>query len=63
MTLREYLDQQEMRATAFAKLIGVSDATISRILAGTQYPSLATALAIEKVTKGKIKPGDWRRAA
>jgi len=56
--LKDWLDDRGMRQNFFAKRIGVDDATLSKIMKGTN-PSLKTASKIEEQTKGEIAASGW----
>jgi plasmid maintenance system antidote protein VapI len=53
MKLREYIDKYGINISAFARKIGVSRGTLTRILAGKPL-TLEVALKIEKGTEGKV---------
>jgi DNA-binding XRE family transcriptional regulator len=53
--LRTYLEETGTRQSDFADLIGVTQATVSKIAEGGLTPSLKVAAAIEAATKGKVK--------
>ena len=59
MQLFEYLIQRDVSQTQFAEKIGVSQPTLSRYLVGETIPSVVTAIKIEQVTGGAVKPRDW----
>jgi len=53
MKLREYIDNYGINISAFARKIGVSRGTLTRVLAGKAL-TLEIALKIEKGTEGKV---------
>jgi transcriptional regulator with XRE-family HTH domain len=59
MKLREYLAQEGITTSEFARRIGLSQPSVSRLMNGHRAPSLDTILAIERVTKGKVKASDF----
>ena len=59
MTLAQYLDQHGMSQAAFAEAAGLSAASVSRYLAGTQAPTLAQMWRIFDATGGAVQPNDW----
>jgi DNA-binding XRE family transcriptional regulator len=63
MDLKTYLESNAIRQVAFAKLCGVTGASISRIISGDQLPSLALALKIERLTAGAVPCSIWEDAA
>jgi len=59
MQLFEYLVDHDIYQKTFAEKIGVSQPTLSRYLVGETIPSVVTAIRIEDVTRGAVKPRDW----
>lgn len=59
VTLAAHLAEAKLTHEQFAKRVRVARVTITRILAGDRRPSLTLALRIEKVTGGKVAPGDF----
>lgn len=57
--LREHLNQARISQVAFADLIGVRQATVSRLCSGEQVPSLELAVRIERETKGAVPANSW----
>ena len=57
--LAAFLSSNKIKQADFAQIVGASQPTISRLMAGTVMPSLALAVAIERETGGVIKPSDW----
>ena len=60
-TLSEYLKSERISQSAFASQIGITQSVVSKLAAGVVTPSLATALRIEAVTGGKVRPCDLIR--
>lgn len=54
MTLREYIETGESDIDTLARSVGVSRHAIHKWIYGQRSPHLATALKIEKVTRGKV---------
>lgn len=52
--LRTYLEQNRITQAAFAEKVGLNQATVSKLCAGTVGASLATAVRIEKLTGGAV---------
>lgn len=59
MRLETYLKQQNLKQADFAKKVGVTPATVSRLLAGQLSPSLELAARIEEITKRKVPMRSW----
>lgn len=59
MRLETYLSKQNLRQADFAKLVGVTPATVSRLIAGQLSPSLDLAARIEDATKRKVPMRSW----
>lgn len=57
--LIQYLNKANLTQEAFAKALGVSQATISRIVLNQSKPSLALAVRIEIETGGAVRPADF----
>lgn len=57
--LIQYLNKANLTQEAFAKSLGVSQATISRIVLNQAKPSLALAVRIEAKTGGAVRPADF----
>lgn len=60
MTLDDFLKNEptKMSHAAFAKKIGVEQATVSRYANGERFPSPEIILKIVKATKGKVTAAD-----
>jgi transcriptional regulator with XRE-family HTH domain len=63
MTLKDYLRTGAKSAVELAKLTGLSGASISRLAAGSQSPTLATMEALALATEGAVMPNDWLDAS
>jgi plasmid maintenance system antidote protein VapI len=59
-TLGDFLAEQNIRQSAFAEMVGRTQATISRIVGGDAQPSFELAVSIERVTGGKVPVWSWR---
>lgn len=59
MRLSDYLDNQSITAAAFGRTIGLSEASMSRILAGRQVPRSAILARIAQATAGQVTPNDF----
>jgi len=59
MRLEAYLSQQNLKQADFAKQVGVTPATVSRLIAGQLAPSLDLAARIEDATKRKVPMRSW----
>jgi DNA-binding XRE family transcriptional regulator len=57
--LLDYLNTLGIGHNFFAKKVKTSPATLSRILKQQQLPSIETAIAIDKETKGEVSVYDW----
>lgn len=56
---KQYLVNKGLRSKGAAKLLDVSADHILKLCRSERLPSLHLALKIQKMTKGKVKPGDW----
>jgi DNA-binding transcriptional regulator YdaS (Cro superfamily) len=54
MNLRDYLTKNKISMSKFAKDLDVSVSTISLLINGKRRPSAELALAIDKITNGKV---------
>ncbi len=59
MNLRQYLENRGMKIKFFAELMGTSSPHVSQWMSGKKVPRKETMKEIERITKGKVKPGDW----
>lgn len=58
--LKEYISSRKtLNNTIAAEKLGISRNHFQCILSGRRNPSLAVAVRIEKLTKGKVKPSHW----
>jgi plasmid maintenance system antidote protein VapI len=58
MSLHEYLAEEQISPTAWAKKVGIPQPVISRLLAGTRTVSLKTAIRIQEATGGQVRVED-----
>lgn len=54
-----YLRDRNITQAGFAELIGVSQASVSKLLRGANQPSLDLAFRIERATGGAVPAGVW----
>ena len=54
--IQDYCVKYDIKANAFAKKTGISQATISRILNGKFNPSMKTIIKLEQVLKSRESP-------
>ena len=62
MKLRKWLNLQVLTNREFARMIGASEAAVSRWMAADEdrrIPRLEYMASIQKVTGGKVKPQDF----
>lgn len=59
MTLREFLKDNRITVTDFAKKLGCSRSYLSRVIWGDIKPGKMLAKVIELETKGKVTPKDF----
>lgn len=57
--LKKYRSEVNARQSDLAKLLGVSQGTISKIECGETMPSLELAVAIERITCGAVEASSW----
>lgn len=57
--LKEYRRARGMTQEAFAKFLGVEQATVSRLETGAGKPSLPLAIRISKATEGAVPLEVW----
>lgn len=57
--LRAYLTQKNIRQSALAEMLGVSNGYMSQIINGDKRPSLDLAFKIEDATGGAITARSW----
>lgn len=58
-TLSDYLRENRIRQCDFAAELGVTQATVSRIVRRVKLPSLELAFAIQRATKGAVPVSSW----
>lgn len=58
-TLSAWLRDNEVSQSVFAERIGISRATLSRIINGRQQPSVGVAISIENATDGHVDVKGW----
>lgn len=59
MKLRQWLDDRDMTATAFAKAAGLDVSTITRVINGERRPDWSTLTKILDATNGEVTPNDF----
>ena len=59
MKLADWLDKHSVSQADFARYVGRSKATISRIVNGRRQPSLQTMMRITKATDNEVMPNDF----
>lgn len=57
--LREYLDAEQSSAERFAADKGLSPWSVRHWARGDKLPELASQIALEKATDGKVTPAQW----
>jgi plasmid maintenance system antidote protein VapI len=57
--LNAYLARSGIKQAIFAQRVGVTQATISKLVARTMSPSLELALKIEDATGGAVSARSW----
>jgi len=63
MTLSEWIDREGLTKSAVAASLCMTRGALSNLCNGRFKPSLETAVAIERLTDGKIPPSAWLTAA
>lgn len=63
MTLAEYLKSSRTKQEDFAATIGVTQATVSRLVRGVALPNIAMAAAIKAATGGQVDFEVWVTSA
>lgn len=58
-TLSDYLKANQILQQDFAKRIGATQGTVSRLAKQSMVPSLALAVAIERETNGAVPASSW----
>jgi len=59
MKLKQYIRQSRMTQTQFAKQIGLSLSSVSRIISGERQPSLKVMQIIYRATDGTVRADDF----
>ena len=59
MKLEKYLLDHRILKQDFAKMCGLSRATLFRYMTGKQMPKKVFQLAIKQVTNGEVTEKDW----
>lgn len=59
MKLADYLADQKITQTDFARRIGVSNSMLSSLLNGIRRPGFDTIQAIAQATENAVRPDDW----
>lgn len=59
MKIKEYLDKYMINNKRFADSVGINPVTFCKIVYENTQPKLKVAIAIEKVTEGKVSVYDW----
>ena len=58
MTLDDYLSSKQLSQATFARLVGSTPSTISRVRSGKRFPGRALAKRIHQETKGLVTVQD-----
>lgn len=58
-TLSDYLKSNQILQQDFARRIGATQATVSRLAKHAMMPSLTLAVAIERETNGAVPASSW----
>ena len=59
MKLRDYLDREKIRPSAFAEQLAVPPSTVIRWINGERSPRAPFIVAIEQITKGEVTASDF----
>lgn len=59
MKLKQWLDDRDMTATAFAKLADLDVSTVTRVINGERRPEWQTLDKILAATSGEVTPNDF----
>jgi hypothetical protein len=59
MTLRDWLDREDVRPTQFATAIGRTPEAVRRYIAGDRIPDKDTMPLIATATGGEVTPNDF----
>jgi plasmid maintenance system antidote protein VapI len=63
MTLSEWIAREGLTKSAVAASLCMTRGALSNLCNGRFKPSLETAVAIERLTEGKVPPSSWLTAA
>lgn len=63
MTLAEFMEIEDFTDAALARVIGLERSTVTRLRRGQSKPSLRVLLALETLSKGKVRASDFVEAA
>lgn len=63
MTLADFMKSEGITDAALARDIGLERSTVTRLRRGQSKPSLRVLLALETVSKGKVRASDFGEAA
>lgn len=59
MRLRDFLREAALSQNAFARLSGIAQPQVSMYVTGRRRPSIETAIAIERATRGMVPVHSW----
>lgn len=59
VTLEKWLKTKKLSGADLAEMLEVSQSAVSRWINGSRVPTIKYFQAIEKVTKGAVRPQDW----
>ncbi len=59
MTLAQYMAREGLSETEMARLLGMSQPTVSRYLSGERMPKPRNMAKIVAVTGGRVRPDDF----
>ena len=62
MTLPQYLEAQNLTQAQFARLVGTSQGTVSKLCSPGRRPGWGMAVKIERATGGKVPVAIWAHA-
>jgi DNA-binding XRE family transcriptional regulator len=63
MTFEQWRIERHMPIAEAARELGITRQALWRMCRGIMRPSLETAVAIERLTEGKVPPSSWLTAA
>lgn len=61
MTLREWMERNEITQVELSEKTGISQSLLSKYLRGNRGPKVHNALVLEKATKGQVPVEAWDR--